>query len=83
MLVVTRTVVIPHLTWVLCAPVTRVARDIPTEIPLLRKHGLKIRSVASFDNLESVRTTALTERIGVLDEPRRKICAALAALADC
>lgn len=82
-MVVTRSAAADLLTRLVCAPVTSTVRGIPTEIPLGKSNGLSKRSVASFDNLQLVSRTMLTERIGRIDEPRRKICAALAALADC
>lgn len=82
-LVVTRTEAIPILATILCAPVTRTIREIPTEIALDRSHGMKVRCVASFDNLQPVSRTALTRRIGAIDHPRSRICAALDAIADC
>lgn len=83
-LVVTRSEAIPVLTWVTVAPVTRRARQIPTEIPLGSSEGLEIACVANFDNLQPIRRAFLTERLGALDAPRRgEICAALSALSDC
>lgn len=82
-LVVTRSEAIPVLTWILVAPVTRTVRGIPTEIPLDREHGLVTPSAASFDNLQPIRKTFLTTRIGTLPSPRPEICRSLAALADC
>ena len=82
-LVVTRTEAIPVLRWVLVAPVTRTARDIPTEIRLEKDDGLPSSGVASFDNLQPIRKTFLTQRIGSMVGRRIEICRALAALADC
>jgi len=39
--------------------------------------------VASFDNLQLVLRSMLSARVGALANPRRQICAALDALADC
>jgi mRNA interferase MazF len=82
-LVVTRSEAVPVLTWLVVAPVTRMVRGIPTEIPLGPEHGLSEPCVASFDNLQPVRRSFLTTRVGVLAEPRSAICAAVAAMADC
>jgi hypothetical protein len=35
------------------------------------------------DNLQPVRRSFLTARVGALADPRTTICAALAAMADC
>lgn len=82
-LVVTRSEAVPVLTWLVVAPITRTVRSIPTEIPLGVDEGLDEPCAASFDNLQTVRRSLLTARAGQLRSPRRRICAALAALADC
>ena len=82
-LVVTRSEAVPVLTGIVVAPVSRTIRDIPTEIPLGEAEGLPVDCAASFDNLQRIRRSALTERIGELGRRREQICAALRALADC
>ena len=82
-LVVTRSEAVSVLTWIVVAPVTRTVRGIPTEIPLGDEHGLDIPCAASFDNLQPIRKTFLTDRIGTLRFPRHEICRTLGALADC
>jgi mRNA interferase MazF len=82
-LVVTRTRAIPVLTWILVAPVTRTIRGIPTEIPLGPAEGLAGESVASFDNIQPIRRSFLTDRVGELGQRRVEVCSALGALADC
>lgn len=82
-LVVTRSEVIPVLTWIVVAPVTRTVRDIPTEIPVGPAQGLPVESAASFDNLQPIRRTFLTHRVGALADSPAEICRALSALADC
>ena len=83
-LVVTRTDVIPVLTKITVAPVSRTLRGIPTEVALDDNDGLREASAASFDNLMRVRSTSLTSRIGETGPTRRAdICRALSALADC
>jgi mRNA interferase MazF len=83
-LVVTRSEAIPVLTTLIVAPVTRTFRNIPTEVALDETHGLTVECVASFDNLQAVRRSALTTRIGSLGSARRQLlCRALASLADC
>ncbi len=83
-LVVTRSDAVPVLTWVIVAPVTRTIREIPTEVRLGPSHGLPDECVASFDNLQPIRRSFLTQRAGGvhLDE-LDEICRALQALADC
>jgi mRNA interferase MazF len=83
-LVVTRSEAIPVLTWIVAAPVTRTVRAIPTEVPLGPDEGLPQHCAATLDNLQPIRRTFLTERVGALDALRRQeLCAALRALADC
>ncbi len=83
-LVVTRSDAVPVLTWIVVAPVTRTVRHIPTEIDLGPDHGLSVECVASFDNLQPIRRSYLTERAGRLaPDESGEICRALGALADC
>lgn len=66
------------------APITRTIRRIPTEVPLGPWHGLSRECVASFDNIQPIRGSFLTNRVGSLGvEERGEICRALGALADC
>ena len=84
MLIVTRSDAVAVLTWVIVAPVTRTIRHIPTEVVLGTIHGLPDDCVASFDNLQPIRRSFLTRRVGELGiEERDEICRALRALADC
>jgi mRNA interferase MazF len=83
-LIVTRSEAVPVLGWVVVAPVSRTVRGIATEIPLGESDGLAADCAASFDNLQPIRRSFLTERL-VEGGGRRhaEICSALAALADC
>jgi mRNA interferase MazF len=82
-LIVTRSAAVPVLRGIVVAPVTRTVRRIPTEISLGQAEGLPVDCAASFDNLESIRRSALTERTGALGSRRHEICQTLRALADC
>ncbi len=83
-LLVTRSDAVPVLTWVIVAPVTRTIREIPTEVRLGPSHGLPDECVASFDNLQPIRRSFLTQRAGELQiDELDEICRALQALADC
>ncbi len=83
-LVVTRSDAVPVLTWIIVAPVTRTIREIPTEVRLGPSHGLPDECVASFDNLQPIRRSFLTQRAGELQiDELDEICRALQALADC
>ena len=82
-LVVTRSEAVPVLSRVLVAPITRTVRSIPTEVALGPGQGLSVECVASFDNLQPIRRSFLTDRVGSLGEAHSEICRALSALADC
>ncbi len=82
-LVVTRSEAVPVLTWIVVAPVTRTVRGIPTELPLGESEGLQEASAAAFDNLQPIRRSLLTQRVGELGPRRSELCGAVAALADC
>lgn len=82
-LVVTRSEAVPVLTWIVVAPVTRTVRKIPTEIPLDAEDGLPEPCAATFDNLQPIRKSFLTERIGSLGPRHEEICRCLEALTGC
>lgn len=83
-LVVTRSDAVALLTWIIVAPVTRTIREIPTEVRLGPRSGLRTDCVASVDNLQPIRRSFLTERVGELGiEEMGEICRALRAFADC
>jgi mRNA interferase MazF len=83
-LVVTRSDAVPVLTWIVIAPITRTIRRIPTEIALGPDHGLPDDCVASFDSLQPIRRSFLSDRVGELGvDESNEICRALRALADC
>ena len=83
-LVVTRSEAVPVLQRIIIAPVTRTVRGIPTEVVLGAVHGLAHDCVASFDNLQPIRRSFLTERVGQLGiHERQEICRALRAFSDC
>ena len=56
-LLVTRTAAIAVRVTV--APITRTRRDIASELPLGKAHGLKVRSVANCDSLQTIPSLAL------------------------
>lgn len=83
-LIVTRNEAAAVLNRLVVAPLTRTVRGIPTEIEVGPEDGMLEPSAASFDNLQPIERSLLTERAGVLEASRRpEICQALQALADC
>jgi len=83
-LVVTRNEALRVLTTIIVAPITRTVRRIPTEVALDDTNGLSTECVASFDNLQPIRGSFLTELAGGLTPAQSgEICRALSALADC
>ncbi|MGH9224915.1 MAG: type II toxin-antitoxin system PemK/MazF family toxin [Acidimicrobiales bacterium] len=82
-LVVTRSEAVAVLSAIVVAPVTRTVRGIPTEIPLGPHEGLSDQCAATFDNLQRIRRSALSTRLGALGARRDELCAALSALSDC
>jgi mRNA interferase MazF len=83
-LIITRSDAIAVLARIVVAPLTRTVRGIPTEIRLGSEDGLTTECAASFDNLQPINRSLLTERVATLDPGRRhEICTALTALADC
>ncbi|HEV3046803.1 MAG TPA: type II toxin-antitoxin system PemK/MazF family toxin [Solirubrobacteraceae bacterium] len=82
-LVVTRSQAIPILKRVVVAPISRTVRGIPTEIEVGPGEGLHTHCAASFDNLQPILRSALTQRTGTLGPRREEICQTLRALADC
>lgn len=57
-------------TAVTVAPVTRTIRDIPVEVPLGRGDGLPTPCVVNVDDLATIPTPLLTERITTLSPER-------------
>jgi mRNA interferase MazF len=67
-LLVTRTAAIEVRNAVTVAPVTRTIRGIASEVGLGRSHGLRARSVANCDSLQTIPKDVLRRRrIGRLD----------------
>jgi mRNA interferase MazF len=82
--VLTRDSVLARLTTVLVAPVTTRVRDIPTEVPLGRGHGLTQACVANLDNITPVPKRALAQRVGRLSgEELAQLCTAARFAISC
>ena len=65
--IVTRESAIPVLNQVVVALVTSTIRDLPTEVPVGRDHGLAHESVINCDNLFTLPKAALGRRRGQLE----------------
>ena len=83
-LIVTRDAAIPVLTGLVCAPLTRRVRSIPSELPLETDDGVPEPCAASFDNLRVIPKSHLTERIAQLSPSKMyEMCRALQVAVDC
>jgi mRNA interferase MazF len=82
-LVITRSQAVAALRRVVVAPVSSTVRGIPTEIALGPREGLARECAASFDNLQTILRSALTDKAGALGSRGHEICETLRALADC
>jgi len=83
-LVLTRNEAIPVLGTVLVAPMPRMVRDIPSEVPLGTAQGLPIDRAATMDNILAVPKSMLTRRMGAIAlDAQWWICDARAAATDC
>jgi mRNA interferase MazF len=83
-LVLSREAAIAVLTSLVCAPITRTIRSIPSELALGPDDGMPVDCAASFDNLATIPKAALTERITRLDVDRvAAACRALRIAVDC
>lgn len=83
--VLTRDVVLPLLARVTVVPVTRTARGIPSEVALTPGvDGVREPSVASLDNLATLRKADLSRRLGRVSAPTMsQICDALTFALGC
>lgn len=83
-LVLTRDGAIPVLTGLVCAPITRSVRDIPTEVAFGPDDGMPVECAASFDTLLTIPKAALTKRLVRLPADRlAETCRALRVAVDC
>jgi mRNA interferase MazF len=70
--VLTRDAAIPVLNTVTCAPITKTARGVPSEVEVGPEHGLPERAVISCDNVITVAKADLDSRsLGHLDPGTR------------
>lgn len=69
--ILTRDRAIPLLANVVLAGVTGTIRDLPTEVPLGKEHGLARECVINCDNLFTIPKSALGRRRGELDQEAR------------
>lgn len=77
-LVLTRQHVVDRLSHVTVAPITGVARGIPTEVAVGPDNGLDQAGVVSCDNIVTVATSELGDRIGfLLDHQEPALAAAM------
>jgi mRNA interferase MazF len=83
-LVLTRDEAIPVLRTIVVAPVTRMVRDIPSEIPLGTEEELPTECAATMDGVLTFPKSMLVRRMGGLTIGRRtELCEAVSAAFDC
>ncbi len=71
-LLLTRTAAYAYLNKVIVGEVTSTVRNIPQEVVVGRREGLRHSSVVNLDNLHVVPTTCLGARIGVVAASRER-----------
>jgi mRNA interferase MazF len=71
-LLLSRTPAFRYLSKVIVAEVTTTIREIPQEVPLGRREGLRDPSVANLDNLHVVPKACLGELIGTVGAARER-----------
>jgi mRNA interferase MazF len=82
--VMTRSAAIPVLNRIAIVPITRHARNIPTEVGLDETDGMPSACVATADNVEVIPKSYLTDRITALDTVRlTAICQAISIALGC
>ena len=67
-----RTPAYGYLNKVIVAEVTSTIREIPQEVPLGRREGLRGPSLVNLDTLHVVPTACLGRRIGIVAPPRER-----------
>lgn len=82
-LILSRTAALPVLSRIVCAPITRTIRDIPSEIALGPDDGMPLECAANFDNLATIPKANLTVRITHIAHRSHEICQALDAALEC
>ncbi len=81
--VLTRSLVRPHLSTVTVAPITSRVRGLSTELPVGVANGLEGPSVVSLDHVATIPTSALGRQVGVLlDAQEPALSAAIQAAFD-
>jgi mRNA interferase MazF len=82
-LILTRDLVRPHLRTVTVAPITTTIRGLSTEVSVGTANGLTAPSVVSCDNITTIPSDVVGERIGVLlDSQEPALSEAIAAAFD-
>lgn len=83
-LVLTRPEVIPLLSTVIVAPITRTVRGAPSEVVVGVDEGLETRSAINLDHVQTVAQSRLGGYVGsVSAETMAKVCRALAVATGC
>jgi mRNA interferase MazF len=82
--ILTRSRIAARLHAVVVAPVTSVARGLPTEVPLGPTEGIRDGSVANLDNVTLLHRSALGRKCGSVDRTRwPEFCRAMHKMMGC
>lgn len=65
-LVLTREELVPHMTSVTVAPITKTVKGLPTEVPVGGRNGINEEAVVSCDNITTIPKASLGKWLGFL-----------------
>jgi mRNA interferase MazF len=83
-LILTRSSALRYLTRVTVAPVTTTVRNIPTEVVLDERDGMRTRCAVSLDNIVTVPRAAIGRRVsGLSPERLAEVCSAMGFALGC
>ena len=83
-LILTRTSALRYLTRVTVAPITTTVRNIPTEVVLDERDGMRARCAVSLDNVVTVHRAAIGRRVsGLRPERLAEVCRAMEFALGC
>ena len=83
-LIITRDSILEYLGEVTVAPITSTVRDIPSEVFLSKRNGMKRDCAINLDHVQTVEQARLRRYVGSLSPAKmRAVCRALAIASGC